>query len=328
MASKENAAAVEYEKLKKASTDALQKKLLKHFELDKEQIMTAAREKLYSWILIKKSLATGTLPILEKFREKSQSEEKPAAASVTSDMQILFQQNQMFLQQIQKEAEARQSLLLKEAERKEKEAEERRIAMEKEAERKEKEAEERRIAMEKEAERKEKEADERLKMMRTWFEMKDEAAIREKITREEKEKLEREAAEKLRAEENEKRIQREKEILDEENKKREAAEIEHREYQERLLRELQRREEERENLRLEERERDRVTAAERDARRRTELNSRAERLARAVKSMDKMLPKMRDEEIDVPGYFRNVENIFNDFATNDDLKITSGAKID
>ena len=168
MASKENAAAVEYEKLKKASTDALQKKLLKHFELDKEQIMTAAREKLYSWILIKKSLATGTLPILEKFREKSQSEEKPAAASITSDMQILFQQNQMFLQQIQKEAEARQSLLLKEAE-------ERRIAMEKKAERK-----------EKEAERKEKEADERLKMMRTWFEMKDEAAIREKITREEK----------------------------------------------------------------------------------------------------------------------------------------------
>ena len=281
--------------------------------------MTAAREKLYSWILIKKSLATGTLPILEKFREKSQSEEKPAAASVTSDMQILFQQNQMFLQQIQKEAEARQSLLLKEAE-------ERRIAMEKEAEQRriamEKEAEERRIAMEKEAERKEKEADERLKLMRTWFEMKDEAAIREKITREEKEKLEKEEAEKLRAEENEKRIQREKEILDEENEKREAAEIEHREYQERLLRELQRREEERENLRLEERERDRINAAERDARRRTELNSRAERLARAVKSMNKMLPKMRDEEIDVPGYFRNVENIFNDFATNDDLKIT------
>ena len=209
MASKENSAAVEYEKLKKASTDALQKKLLKHFELDKEQIMTAAREKLYSWILIKKSLATGTLPILEKFLEKSRPEEKPAAASATSDMQILFQQNQMFLQQIQKEAEVRQSLLLKEAEerriamekeaeRKEKEAEERRIAMEKEAERKEKEAEERRIAMEKEA-------DERLKVMRTWFEMKDEAAIREKIMREEKEKLEKEEAEKLRAEENEKK---------------------------------------------------------------------------------------------------------------------------
>ena len=100
MASKETPAAVEYEKLKKASTDALQKKLLKHFELDKEQIMAAAREKLYSWILIKKSLATGTLPILEKFREKSQPEEKPAAASATSDMQILLQQNQMFLQQI------------------------------------------------------------------------------------------------------------------------------------------------------------------------------------------------------------------------------------
>ena len=134
MASKETPAAVEYEKLKKASTDALQKKLLKHIELDKEQIMAAAREKLYSWILIKKSLATGTLPILERFREKSQPEEKPAAASATSDMQILFQQNQMFLQQIlkeaeerKKEAEVRQSLLLKEAE-------ERRIAMEKAAE--------------------------------------------------------------------------------------------------------------------------------------------------------------------------------------------------
>ena len=258
--------------------------------------------------MIKKSLATGTLPILEKFREKSQPEEKPAAASATSDMQILFQQNQMFLQQIQKEAEARQSLLLKEAK-------------------------ERRIAMEKEAERKEKEADERIKMMRTWFEMKDEAAIREKNMREEKEKVEKEEAEKLKAEENEKRIQREeeenarrmqreKEILEEENKKREAAEIEHRGYQENLLRELHRREEERENLRLEERERDRIAAAEKDARRRTEFNSRAESLARAVKSIDKMLPKMRDDEIDVPGYFRNVENIFNDFATNDDLKIT------
>ena len=145
MASKETPAAVEYEKLKKASTDALQKKLLKPFEFDKEQIMTAAREKLYSWILIKKSLATGTLPILEKICEKSQPEKKPAAASATSDMQILFQQNQMFLQQVLKEAE------------------------------------ERRIAMEKEAERKEKEADERIKIMRTWFEIKDEAAIRIKI---------------------------------------------------------------------------------------------------------------------------------------------------
>ena len=307
MASKETPAAVEYEKLKKASTDALQKKLLKHFELDKEQIMAAAREKLYSWILIKKSLATGTLPVLEKFREKSQPEEKPAATSA-SDMQILFQQNQMFLQQIlkeaeerKKEAEVRQSLLLKEAE-------------------------ERRIAIEKEA-------DERIKMMRTWFEIKDEAAIREKNMREEKEKVEKEEAEKLRAEENEKRIQREeeesarrmqreREILEEENKKREAAEIEHREYQENLLRELHRREEERENLRREEKERDRIAAAEKEARRRTEFNSRAERLARAVKSIDKMLPKMRDDEIDVPGYFRNVENIFNDFATNDDLKIT------
>ena len=291
MASKETpAAAVEYEKLKKASTDALQKKLLKHIELDKEQIMAAAREKLYSWILIKKSLATGTLPILERFREKSQPEEKPAAASATSDMQILFQQNQMFLQQVLKEAE------------------------------------ERRIAAEKEA-------DERIKMMRTWFEIKDEAAIREKNMREEKEKGEKEEAEKLRAEENDKRIQREeeenarrmqreKEILEEENKKREAAEIEHREYQENLLRELHRREEERENLRREEKERDRIAAAEKEARRRTEFNSRAERLARAVKSIDKMLPKMRDDEIDVPGYFRNVENIFNDFATNDDLKIT------
>ena len=225
----------------------------------------------------------------------------------------------------------------KEAERKEKEAEERRIAMEKAAEVRQslllKEAEERRIAMEKEAERKEKEADERIKMMRTWFEIKDEAAIREKNMREEKEKVEKEEAEKLRAEENEKRIQREeeenarrmqreKEILEEENKKREAAEIEHREYQENLLRELHRREEERENLRREEKERDRIAAAEKEARRRTEFNSRAERLARAVKSIDKMLPKMRDDEIDVPGYFRNVENIFNDFATNDDLKIT------
>ena len=151
--------------------------------------------------------------------------------------------------------------------------------------------------------------------------------------REEKDKVEKEEAEKLRAEENEKRIQREeeenarrmqreKEILEEENKKREAAEIEHREYQENLLRELHRREEERENLRREEKERDRIAAAEKEARRRTEFNSRAERLARAVKSIDKMVPKMRDDEIDVPGYFRNVENIFNDFATNDDLKIT------
>ena len=123
-------------------------------------------------------------------------------------------------------------------------------------------------------------------------------------------------------EENARRMQREKEILEEENKKKEAAEIEHREYQERLLRELQRIDEERENLRLEEKERDRIAAAEKDARRRTELNSRAERLARAVKSIDKMLPKMRDDEMDVPGYFRDVENIFNDFATNDDLKIT------
>ena len=326
MASKETPAAVEYEKLKKASTDALQKKLLKHIELDKEQIMAAAREKLYSWILIKKSLATGTLPILERFREKSQPEEKPAAASATSDMQILFQQNQMFLQQILKEAEDRRIAMEKEAGVRQslllKEAEDRRIAMEKEAERK-----------EKEAERKEKEADERIKMMRTWFEIKDEAAIREKNMREEKEKVEKEEAEKLRAEENEKRIQREeeenarrmqrkKEILEEENKTREAAEIEHREYQENLLRELHRREEERENLRREEKERDRIAAAEKEARRRTEFNSRAERLARAVKSIDKMLPKMRDDEIDVPGYFRNVENIFNDSATNDDLKIT------
>ena len=220
---------------------------------------------------------------------------------------------------MEKEAEVRQSLLLKEAEERKKEAEVRQTLLLKEAE-------ERRIAIEKEA-------DERIKMMRTWFEIKDEAAIREKNMREEKEKVEKEEAEKLRAEENEKRIQREeeenarrmqreKEILEEENKKREAAEIEHREYQENLLRELHRREEERENLRREEKERDRIAAAEKEARRRTEFNSRAERLARAVKSIDKMLPKMRDDEIDVPGYFRNVENIFNDFATNDDLKIT------
>ena len=250
MASKETPAAVEYEKLKKASTDALQKKLLKHIELDKEQIMAAAREKLYSWILIKKSLATGTLPILERFREKSQPEEKPAAASATSDMQILFQQNQMFLQQILKEAEDRRIAMEKEAERrekeaerKEKEAEVRQSLLLKEAEERKKEAEVRQSLLLKEAEERriaiEKEADERIKMMRTWFEIKDEAAIRERNMREEKEKVVKEEAEKLRAEENEKRIQREeeenarrmqreREILEEENKKREAAEIEHR----------------------------------------------------------------------------------------------------
>ena len=59
MASKENAAAVEYEKLKKASTDALQKKLLKHFELDKEQIMTAAREKIIQLDFDKEELSDG-----------------------------------------------------------------------------------------------------------------------------------------------------------------------------------------------------------------------------------------------------------------------------
>ena len=65
----------------------------------------------------------------------------------------------------------------------------------------------------------------------------------------------------------------------------------------------------------------RAADQEKETRRREEQNKKSERLHQASKKLDKLLPKMGVDGMEMPIYFRNVENYFREFNVDEDLKI-------
>ena len=52
-----------------------------------------------------------------------------------------------------------------------------------------------------------------------------------------------------------------------------------------------------------------------------ERRSKPSRLQRAAKKLEKIIPKMNHEDMDVPIYFRTVEGYFRDFGIEEDLRV-------
>ena len=67
------------------------------------------------------------------------------------------------------------------------------------------------------------------------------------------------------------------------------------------------------------RERELQAAAEEKERlKREEQQKKSERLRRASKKMEKILPKMTTDGLEIPMYFKTVENYFHEFEVEDD----------
>ena len=70
------------------------------------------------------------------------------------------------------------------------------------------------------------------------------------------------------------------------------------------------------------RERELQAAAEEKERlKREEQQKKSERLRRASKKLEKILPKMITDGLEIPMYFKTVENHFHELEVEDDLKI-------
>ena len=69
-------------------------------------------------------------------------------------------------------------------------------------------------------------------------------------------------------------------------------------------------------------EREQLDAAEEKERlQREEQQKKSERLRKASKKLEKILPKMTTDGLEIPMYFKTVENYFHKFKVEDDLKI-------
>ena len=64
-----------------------------------------------------------------------------------------------------------------------------------------------------------------------------------------------------------------------------------------------------------------AAADEKERLKREEQQKKSERLRRASKKLEKILPKMTVDELEIPMYFKTVENYFHEFEVEDDLKI-------
>ena len=65
----------------------------------------------------------------------------------------------------------------------------------------------------------------------------------------------------------------------------------------------------------------RAAADEKERVQREEQQKKSERLRKASKKLEKILPKMTADGLEIPMYFKTVENYFHEFEVEDDLKI-------